>query len=75
MALRWARLLTEAMTGPRTMGSVAPQVMPTGLGPWRPGCEVRTILGCLGRAAAFSGLVGGTGFSDIWGQDIQVASG
>src|SRR5689334_14476228 len=60
------------MTGPRVLGSAAPQLMATGLGPWRPGWEARTILGCFGR----TGRVG-RGVVDTFSclPDIQVASG
>src|SRR5215218_4262011 len=50
MALRWAGLVTVAITGPRTAGSPAPQTMGTGLAPWRSGCEVSEILAALARA-------------------------
>jgi hypothetical protein len=49
IALRWAVLVTLATIGPRTRGSVAPQVMGSGLGPCAPGCEVSTIFACFVR--------------------------
>src|SRR5687767_11466179 len=54
MALRWARSVTVATTGPRSSGSVAPQTMGRGLGPCPPGWEVSTILAALRRG----GVVG-----------------
>src|SRR5690242_14444610 len=66
MALRWARLVTVAMIGPRSIGSAAPQRMGIGCGPCRPGWEVSTIFGCLARRG---------GADKDPPQDIQDASG
>src|SRR5689334_15619175 len=69
MALRWAGLVTVAITGPRIIGSAAPHWMAVGLGPCPPGWEVRTILAGLARGALWDAD------NVVLPQDIQVASG